>query len=168
MTPLGMSLLSRSRTEVVQALLDAGANVNQRAGTGVPPIFYALPRGLPMVEMLINAGADVTVLDPSGQTVLYWAVGANYLFRHEVVEILEILLANGADINGQDIWGETPLIRAVRFKNTHAIMTLIERGADPTIKENEGRTALDLANEHEELRATEAYWRLNDLRNDQN
>ncbi|WP_445943404.1 hypothetical protein, partial [Roseicyclus sp.] len=63
-----MSLLSRSRTEVVQALLDAGANVNQRAGTGVPPIFYALPRGLPMVKMLINAGADVTVLDPSGQS----------------------------------------------------------------------------------------------------
>jgi ankyrin repeat protein len=51
------------------------------------------------------------------------------------------LLDRGASIDARDQWGDTPLIVACAKGNTATAKLLIERGADATLKDQEGRTA---------------------------
>ena len=58
---------------------------------------------------------------------------------------IEELLASGADVNQQDIFGYTPLHRAALTGHTNAIRMLIKSGADVNQQNNDGRTPLHLA-----------------------
>jgi hypothetical protein len=67
--------------ELVQLLLDHGANINQQflsRGCGlITPIFLASFNGnQELVNYLVEAGADWTVVDPSGESILHCAVMA--------------------------------------------------------------------------------------------
>ena len=66
--------------------------------------------------------------------------------RGNTEQVRELLDA-GADINIQDKFGETALMRAAAWGHTGVMELLIRAGADPGIKNNEGRTAIDLLKE---------------------
>ena len=51
---------------------------------------------------------------------------------------IETLLAAGADINGQDHHGRTPIIAAMMACEYNAARLLLDCGADPTIKDKQG------------------------------
>jgi hypothetical protein len=60
-------------------------------------------------------------------------------------------IANGADINQKNeaMGGETLLITAIKgFKESKVIKFLVENGADRSIKDNSGKTALDWAEQY--------------------
>ena len=61
-------------------------------------------------------------------------------------EAVETLIANGADINSIGERGETPIFRVARDKNEDFMEFLIKSGADSNVKNDEGLTALDVAN----------------------
>ena len=62
------------------------------------------------------------------------------------------MVENGTDINAKDSdWGYTALIYAAEYVNLEIVQFLIESGADVNIKNNDGKTALDLA-ETEEIK----------------
>ena len=76
-------------------------------------------------------------------------------------------LANGADVQARTEDGWTPLHKAVRYsKAPKVVMTLLDAGADPKAKTNDGKTAFDLMQENKKLKGTDAYWRLNDMQYD--
>ena len=78
-------------------------------------------------------------------------------------KILSLLLNLGADINGKDHRGSTPLILAAQFGvSSDVIMLLLEKGANAKVKNNRGMTALDYAKNNAELNNSEAFWALND------
>ena len=58
---------------------------------------------------------------------------------------IEELLASGADVNQQDIFGDTPLHGAARYGHANAIRMFIEAGALVNQQDNGGRTPLHLA-----------------------
>ena len=60
-------------------------------------------------------------------------------------DIAEILLANGADTNIQDEYGETPLHVSAFADNKSGAELLITYGADLDKTDNKGHTALDSA-----------------------
>ena len=69
-------------------------------------------------------------------------------------------LREGAKVNveGED---DTPLMRAVSSNpDPEVTRALLDAGADPGLKDSEGRTALDHARENEALKGTEALRRL--------
>lgn len=68
--------------------------------------------------------------------------------QEEKVTKLARLLAQGADINFKDATrnNDTPLHIAVRKKELKVIEFLVKQGADITLKNNRGRTPLDIAN----------------------
>jgi ankyrin repeat protein len=61
------------------------------------------------------------------------------------IESLTLLLAAGADINGKDSRGLTPLHEAARWGWNDVVRFLVERGADLQAKDNRGLTPVDSA-----------------------
>jgi ankyrin repeat protein len=73
----------------------------------------------------------------SSETPLHWAA------QHGLVGIAEGLLENGADIDAQDLFGRTPLHKAVR--DAEMVAFLIAQGADVNVTDVFGRTPLHQA-----------------------
>jgi len=61
------------------------------------------------------------------------------------VAILEYLLLRGGDINGQDCYGNTPLMHAVINWQYDTIKFLVDRGANITLKDKYGFSAIEKA-----------------------
>ena len=81
---------------------------------------------------------DVNQLDHNKQTPLCYAVGNNN------IECVEILLANGADPNAVQNWGNTAMhICASSVSSKEIWQKLVEHGGDPQTKNEEGESAAD-------------------------
>ena len=59
----------------------------------------------------------------------------------------KLLISHGANINGKDINGKTPLHRAVIYERNWIIALLLSNGANINEKDNGGKTALQYAEE---------------------
>jgi ankyrin repeat protein len=90
------------------------------------------------VEALLDKGAKVNTKDKFlGMTALMWASGS--VKGHQVVQLL---LARGAEVNAGDDYGLTALMRASRKGHREIVQALLAKGADVNAKDKEGRTAL--------------------------
>ena len=68
--------------------MGAGADANAKGYNGTPVLFWAIddePYSAEMVQILVNGGADGSVTDRNGRTMVYWAT---ILSLPEIVEIL--------------------------------------------------------------------------------
>lgn len=137
--------------EMTTWLLDHGADPNRRCNIDFTPLSYAVEHAsLPIVSLLLNRGGNVT----KGQ-VLHHAVTRD----SDSVEVLKLLIAQGAPINGtmyqnhQPSWdmyffmGETPLHKAVFFRKIDVIHYFLREGAGLNVKDVRGRTAIQCADE---------------------
>ncbi|KAI8788179.1 ankyrin-3 [Biomphalaria glabrata] len=89
-----------------------------------PLIIAASLRNLEIVELLLNAGADVNTLDVDLQSVLFFSVlqGDMYMSRLVVEKF-------NANINLKDCNGNTPLIMSAVMKNKEMVYFLLEKNA---------------------------------------
>lgn len=89
----------------------------------------------------IAAGADPDARDAFGQTPLMYAVD------HARLDAVRTLVREGADVDARSGAGWTALMYASRhdWEGWHLAALLLEHGADPRIRNADGRTALDLA-----------------------
>lgn len=90
-----------------------------------------------MTALLLEHGADVHRRDESGRTPLHYAarVGA---------QAVEMLLLAGASVNAQADNGRTPLHVAVERGSVSAAEALLRAGADASIRDSQGRSAVEL------------------------
>lgn len=91
-------------SELVQPLLDHGADPNARDSSGATALMRAAQlRRADLVKLLLERRADVNARDEMGWTALHYAVA------RAAKEIVTLLLAHGADVNLADNSGQTPL-----------------------------------------------------------
>ena len=131
-----------------RALVDAGAAVNEQSNDGSSPLMYAVPGGHAVVDLLLEAGADVGISDIYGSTVLHRAAQTNR------ADVVGRLVDAGAKVDRQNLHGRTPLLIAATRNSTGALQLLHERGADINAASSEGDTPILRAvtdNSHESL-----------------
>ena len=76
-------------------------------------------------------------------------------------EYIRVLISEGADVNARNTNSLTPLMIAAGGSSTPEIVQLLlEKGADALAKDEEGKKAIDHAQENEKLKGTPAYWKL--------
>jgi uncharacterized protein len=125
----------------VNALLDAGARVDERAVDGTAALHWAVREDhADVVRALLESGADPRAKDRYGVTPLYLAaVNGN-------AGIVASLLDSGADASARSPMGETMLMTAVRTGAPSAVAELVAHGAAVDVREPEfEQTALMLA-----------------------
>jgi len=130
----------RGDLETIKALLgDPPEFPNCRGPFGVGEIIleYAIyPSPLAFIRRLLELGADPNYEDHAGFPSLIAALSCGD--RRDMYEILELLLAHGADIQQRGFNDYTPLHTAVGQQDLKAIELLLKHGADP-----KARTRID-------------------------
>lgn len=140
--------------ETVQELVQADPTLVNRPSTigkatGKTPIFFAISANRePIVEFLLENGADLDAHDATGYAPLHVAV---LMGR---VDIVKRLIEAGADHDVRDNFGDTPMhvLAHSRFagdpERRRAIIRVLEAaGSSTTVTNTEGKTPLDLAHE---------------------
>ncbi len=152
----------------VDLLLRAGADPNGSDRTGNTAVHYAAARGQgDLIETLVSYGADVNLRNRDAQTPLHTAHPSCVLpllqlagdphakdaagetplhaqarqFDGSTLPAVNSLLHFGADANATDRRGNTVLHTAVQVGNTALIAPLVNQGADPFRKNDEGKPA---------------------------
>jgi ankyrin repeat protein len=135
------------RTDLVNTLIEIGADINRpvtaaspsSAGSGWTPLMIAAAEGHPeTASALIKGGANVNATNALGRTALMFASSKGF------TAIVKDLLAQRADPNivPNDDTGWTALITAAHKGHVDVIRALLDHGADATIRDREGKTAL--------------------------
>ncbi|MBF0351111.1 MAG: ankyrin repeat domain-containing protein [SAR324 cluster bacterium] len=125
---------------VTRLLLNRKADPNKGS---MPPLMWASFHGkLPMIELLIQHGAQVNVTNPEGWTPLMLAVSQGH------VNAVWTLLTHGAKIDAANNMGYQPLMIAANKGHSDISRLLVAKGASVTAQTREGKTAMDLAIEN--------------------
>ena len=143
-SPFAICIFGGASPEMVQMMLDYGADLN------LPPDqYYMLPLIAAMygrkeddavIDLLIQAGADINQTDSDGFTPLMSA--AINKRSQTIIHLIEL----GADINAKDQYNRTALeIAITAMCNLKAIRTLIEHGATITPFTFDGQHILSYA-----------------------
>lgn len=136
-TPL-WSAMVHARPVVMEELIRAGAEVNPPRALGQTLLFSCRNRGdLRKVKLLVASGTDVFVRDDDGGTMVHCTSNQP--------DLLRFMIAQGIDVNAQEHDGKTALHWAVLYDVMESVRILAENGADPTIRDEDGQTPIDIA-----------------------
>ena len=134
----------KGHAEVVQVLIDAGADIDTRNNDGHSPLHCASTSGaLEVVKVLVEAGARANVTDDDGRTCLFLAASKG---RTETVRYLVGLPE--VDVNHCNRFNDTALHCAVKGDYrwyADVVQVLIDAGADIDAKNEDGHSPLHLA-----------------------
>ena len=132
-------------TREVQALVDAGAQVNATTPYGMTVLMRSVYKGTEgMVRYLLAAGANAHVRDQEDETVLMKAM---YNPEPDIVPIVKMLLNAGVEVNAVDKKGRTALMSVVSWPcsfSKEVVAELVAAGADiHIVNAKELKTVLD-------------------------
>lgn len=135
-----------NQLESIRLLLSAGFSVEDKNGGVFSPLTSAIREGHKhIVRYLIDeAGADVNA--PGEHLPIIKAIRR---MRGDDTEILELLVARGADINLM-YRGWNAVLQAVENGDAHVLRVLVEKGNGVDLQQTDenGRTIMDIVNGH--------------------
>lgn len=114
-------------------------NAEVRSAQDESPLMLAALHGLlAECQGLIERGADV---NKPGWAPLHYAATNGHL------AVMQLLIDENAYLDAESPNGSTPLMMAAHYGTPSAVKLLLESGADPTLKNNLGLTAIDFAHQ---------------------
>lgn len=94
-----------------------------------------------IIKALIDAGCDVSYKNNAEENFIMQVVGAYSPDELKSAAYVELLIAEGLDVNAANIVKKTPLIAAIQNNRKHFLNVLLANGAQPNHQDNEGKTA---------------------------
>jgi|GEM_PF-2907264 len=124
-TPLCRAVRYNDVTEVKAWVKEHGIDaINHQNKRGETVVHWIARNGnAEMLDVLINAGADIHAKNSLGSTPLLEATKKNN------VQAAKTLIKHGADVNVQDTYGDTPLHLAVGHEDLQLALLLRKNGA---------------------------------------
>jgi len=137
--------------EGLKVLIDVGLDVNKVDEiTHTTALYHAVENNnIEMAKLLIALGAEPnpsvsTDVDKDGKPIIgtpaLTGIGAK-----TTIEMVELIVNAGGQINLKDQWRRTPLMAAALHEDTAVLNKLIELGANVNDVDSEGDTALSVA-----------------------
>ncbi|EGZ28321.1 hypothetical protein PHYSODRAFT_309222 [Phytophthora sojae] len=121
---------------------DAVDLINLQNQFGNTPLHNAARTGSPgCVSHLLQAGSKHSIKNVNGSVALHHACYS----EKPNLEVVQLLVEAGSDVNALDEQGYSPLIVAAKKNQTEAIDFLRKHGADTTLKNSFGENALHFA-----------------------
>jgi ankyrin repeat protein len=108
------------------ALLSVHAIDQRDTLNGYTPLDLATfaARYKPLVELLVNKGANVNAQASSGATPLFWAI------MRDQKDEAKFLIDHGANVNAADAYGDTILDIVLHLQYTSMIQMLLDKNVD--------------------------------------
>ncbi|KAM5292626.1 ankyrin repeat and SOCS box protein 3 [Ctenodactylus gundi] len=132
---------SQGHWKIAQILLDAGADPNTTTLEETTPLFLAVENGqIDVVRLLLEHGADVQ----GSHSMCGWNSLHQASFQ-ENVEIIKLLLKNGAHKECRDDFEITPLFVAAQYGKLGSLRELISSGANVNCQALDKATPLFIA-----------------------
>ncbi|UOX38556.1 ankyrin repeat containing protein [Finch poxvirus] len=165
--PLVAAIVERS-LEIITYLLDYGCDVNSSYYKNKHPIEYAvIYNNIDIVKKLLDHKSYVNVKDCYGRNMLhkyntfyemtkllidngidinskdnYGSVPLHYAAKKSELPVIDLLISN-TNINSLNNRNNTPLHYATFYNYPSVVMRLLFKGADITIKNDDGKTPLE-------------------------
>jgi len=161
---------AREPMELIEALVEAGANPNARTHTTpargfmqgtaswvsfdgqTPFIRAALAGDITLMRLLLDYGADPNLETYEGSTALMAAAGVNWVVGQtysrsdeEYLEAARLCLELGADANAANSQGFTPMHGATNRGFDEMVRLLFDHGAALEVEDSQGRTPMTFA-----------------------
>lgn len=165
--PLSMAAWA-GRESAIREIVRQGVHIDQRNTGGHTALARAAAADhVSVIKLLVTLGASVEIIQSNGCTALYSAC------KHGYPRTVGAFIQLGANVNHRGQNGATPLMdtviseslaaalrAAASAANPNAVVdyaavlsTLLDNGADPSLRTANGKTALDLAVELKNVRA---------------
>eukprot|EP01038_Epipyxis_sp_PR26KG_P015518 gene15518-20946_t len=133
-----------NKSEILKVLLEAGANIHAENAFGNTAFHEACREGYEKsIEILLAAGSNINGENHKGSTPLhFFCYGSS---KTNTLEGMQKLIEFGADIHSRDHQGLTPCLVCCASGRMDLLQFLLEKGADPTAKDNTDRNGHDIA-----------------------
>ena len=125
----------------MQSLLASGYNINKNLVDGITPLMLStLNCSYEFVELLINSGADMNLLDISNDNLLMYAA------TQGAKELAELIISRSKiKIDSKNLYGWSALLFAIKFNNLDFARVLLEHNANPNTCLLDGTSALQFS-----------------------
>jgi ankyrin repeat protein len=156
---------------VVGNLIYRGMDPNTPTEKGEPALVFAVRSGAPktVAYLLKQPGIQIDATNMADETALMLAANANdlasanllieagasvnrpkwtplhYAASKGYTGMIRLLIENDAYIDAESPNGTTPLMMAAYYASPNAVKLMLEEGADPLLRNQDGQTALDMA-----------------------
>ncbi|CAH1773459.1 unnamed protein product [Owenia fusiformis] len=133
-----MYALHEKNLDVIQLLLDKGANIDEQStDNGSTALMMAVKRNLnKCVDLLIAKKANLDMQDKLGKAAIMWSAEESDITR------IEELLNKGADVMHVDNEGKNILMYLAETPHAELMKCILEKGIDVNAIDKDGNTAL--------------------------
>lgn len=147
-TPLILAV-SSGNVDIVKFLVQNSASLDTKNCYGNTALLQAAKDGYyEICDELLNAGADISVVNNKGSSALHLCCYGENKKEHKI-DLVRLLTKSGASVNARDERGVTPLLIAAGAARSDVIEFLLDNGADPSVKDNTGMDAHETAQFHD-------------------
>ena len=165
------------QVSVVGNLIYRGMDPNTPTEKGEPALVFAIRSGAPKTVgfLLKQPGIQIDATNTADETALMLAANANDLVSANLLiqagasvnrpnwtplhyaaskghtAMMRLLIENDAYIDAESPNATTPLMMAAYYATPNAVKLMLEEGADPTLQNKDGQTALAMAASKDKL-----------------